>query len=625
MRPATGIVCVLSIFFYLSIAAIATVDQALEVQPDIARIEADVYYLASDELEGRLAGSPGAEMAAEYISSEFSELGLLPGDSIEGDYCQDFEITTSVTPGENNHLSVTSPEGFISLGMRTDYIPVYLSADGEIEADVVFAGYGITAPEKDWDDYANLDVDGKAVLCLKGEPRMSDPDFTLGGIYPMEYSGIRYKSMNAWRHGAAALILVTGPANIPEDGQDPLIPLNQRSAYGRSEIPVIQVSQDTLAILWSTMQAPLEMYQGEMDRHLMGFGAHLEGIRISLAVDLERTTVHTCNVAGIVPGSDPELAEEYIIVGAHYDHIGWGDVNSKYEGEDRQIHNGADDNASGVSAVMELARMFAESPDKPSRSILLICFSAEELGLLGSQAYVDSPLVPMENTSLMINLDMVGRASPGDDDWPYCIVNGIASAPGLAEIVPDTTPDGVVELIKNPNPYGGGDYMPFHSAKIPFLNFFTDVHDDYHCPSDDPETLNYPGMVSIIGVVYEVTRQVADLPEILTYIEPEVSTSETDQTENGDMSFEVYFGTVPDFVHTEGGFRIADVRPGSPAEEAGLLPGDQILMLGEYEVTDIYNYTWALGQYSPGDTVDVVVLRDGEELTLSVTFIARSE
>jgi len=625
MHPS-AIIAILAIAIVFSVLGLSnpagSQEAAAAVRPDIDGITADVYYLASDELEGRLAGSPGAELAAEYIAERFSSLGLVPADTIDGDYNQEFEITTAVSLGDGNRLAITTSAGALEPCVEQGYIPLCMSADGTVEGEVVFAGYGITAPEYGWDDYEKVDAGGRIVFCLRSEPRQDDPESIFNGVYPTQYAGIRWKAQNAADHGAIGLILATGPINIPEGQEDKLISLGEGIGFGESTIPVIQIDQATAEFLWSGMGAPLGMFQGEMNRHMMAVGMPIEGVTVLLTVNLEKELATTWNVAGILPGSDEILKDEYVIIGAHYDHIGWGDFASKYQGEERQIHNGADDNASGTAGVLELARMFASQPRSPARSILFICFTAEEIGGLGSIAYMSSPLVPLERTSAMINMDMIGRVSAGEDGSLFCTIQGLGSAKEWSEIVPDVTPDGLVSLILSPDPIGGSDYIQFMPGGVPVLNFFSGLHDDYHQPTDDADRINYAGMVSIVEAVYEIASEVSGYAHMLTRAQPEEPVPASGDADSG-ITYEVYLGTVPDFARTEGGFWIAGVREGSPAEEGGLMPGDQILKLGGYDVSDIYNYTWALGQFKPGDTVEIVVMRDGEELTLTVTFAAR--
>jgi hypothetical protein len=613
----------LKIAFTTLVALLVTVPvtvSAGENPPDLERITQDLYFLASDNLGGRLPGTLGFEIAAEYIKNEFIYTGLDPVDP-DGSYFQDFDITSGVSLGSGNFLDVTTPDGTFSYSAGDDFLPLFFSQNASIEGEVIFAGYGITSEEYNWDDYADLDVNGKIVLCFRDEPGRDNPDSQWAGIQPTMYSGLRWKTYNAQNHGAAGLILVTGPAYLEEDEEDEFISLDHTGGFGESGIPVIQVSQEVASVVTGSLGAPLSMFHGEIERHGMAFGALLENMNISLAVDLEREYIDTRNVVGILPGSDPVLKDEWVIVGAHFDHIGLG-FEGRYYGE---IHNGADDNASGTTGLLELARLFASSPEPPKRSILFIAFSAEELGLLGSSAYLDDPIVRIENTSAMVNMDMIGRVSPDEEGVMHCAIHGSGSAPEWEEIISDTTPDGEVEFRALSDPIGGGDYLNFYLAEIPVINFFSGIHEDYNRPSDDADRINYEGLRSVIAGVYDVVERVANRDAKLTFQEWEVQSGSISTDVSSTGTYSVYLGTIPDFESTGDGFFIVGVTPGSPAEAGGLMGGDRIVRLGEYEITDLYSYSYALGEYDPGDTVDIVVLRDGLEVTVTVTFASREE
>jgi hypothetical protein len=593
---------------------------------DINSLTEHVYYLASDELEGRQAGTPGCNAAAEYIAGYFDSVGLLPFAKSYDEfatYFQQFRIASNITLGTENHLSISSPDGVYEASVSTDFLPFGFSSNGTADAAVVFVGYGITAPEYDWDDYADLDVTDKIVFCLRGEPGQNETDSPFRGDQPTLYSSLRWKALNTKAHGAIGLIAVTGPANLAEGEEDKLIGLEQKRTLADIGIPVIQVTQDIASKLWSTMDAPLAMYQAEMDRHMMPFGAELAGISVFVTVDLAKDYATTSNVIGCLPGNDSGHPDEWVIIGAHYDHLGWGIEGSRNQSGQREIHNGADDNASGTAGVMELARMFAAS-ERPARSILFICFSAEEIGTLGSEYYAESPIVPLDKTSAMINMDMIGRVSTVDGDL-LCTMQGEESAGEWPEILPERTPDGAVALKSMPNPIGGSDFTSFYMRDIPVLNFFSGAHEDYHRPSDDADRINYEGMASVVAAVYEIALDVADWPTKLTFVRAETGPRQVSDDEGNAPTYTVYLGTIPDFMHTDGGFWIQGVIQGSPAEAAGLLAGDQILKFGDYDITDIYTYTDALGHFQPGDEVRITIIRNGEELVLTAILASRED
>jgi len=613
-----------SIFLFIFLCLITFPATADETRPDADpdRIADDVYFLASDDLEGRFTGTDGAEIASRHIREWFEISGLLPGDTSDGDYFQEFEVTSGVHPSDGNLFLITDQNGVFDSTLNVDYQPFYFSTNGEVEGDVVFAGYGITSEDHGWDDYKDLDVEGKIVFCFTDEPGRDDPDSDFDGQNPTMYSGLRLKVTNAADHGAAAVILATAPGYIGEDGDWPFLGFEFVRGLGETPIPVIAINQESADRLFASMGAPLSMYHSEMERHHMAFGMPLDGINVKMAVDLEREYITTWNVVGILPGSDEDLSDEYVVIGAHYDHIGYG-VGLSSGDDDDEIHNGADDNASGVGGLLELARMFGETEPAPRRSIMFLSFSAEEIGTLGSRAYVNDPLVPLEDTIAFLNMDMIGRVSPDDDGNDFASIHGLGSSEEWEDIIPETSPDGAIELHTHNAMVVGSDFINFYRKDVPILNFFTGIHDDYHKPSDDADKINYEGLASVVETVYVIALDVANRDEPLTYRDWNVPSTAGTNDPGATMTYTVRLGTMPDFEKLEGGYWLSGVAPGSPAEEAGLMAGDQMIKLGEYEITDIISYTNALSHFEPGDTVDIIVIRDEEEVTVTVTFGAR--
>jgi len=611
----------LTAFFLLVVTHGAAIADEHSICSDPDRIRTDIEYLASDELEGRFPGTDGIELAAEYIRDEFIDMGLETINDSDDPYCQPFEASIGISLGNNNVVTVTTPDGAIEGELLLDFVPSVLSGNGVVEGDVIFAGYGITADEYGWDDYADIDAEGKIVFCWRAEPGRDDPDSVFDGDNSTRYTRFDYKASNAQAHGAVALLVATAPGYVDEDSEGYLTRFRSWRGLGSTGIPIVQVSQEIAEAMFSVMGAPMSMYHAEVERHHMAFGSELDGVTASVHVDLNHESAETRNVAGILRGSDPDAG--WVVVGAHYDHLGMGIETSRHEGEPA-IHNGADDNASGVSGVLELARMASQLDVPPVRSILFICFSAEELGLLGSGYYIDNPLVPLDETSAMINMDMIGRVHPDDDGNDYCSVHAYRTAVEWEEIIPDTTPDGLVEFHLHED-IVGGDYINFFTEEIPTINFFTGIHDDYHRPSDDAELINYEGEASVIGGIYEIMMDVANREGNLTFQEQTEDTATPPDASDGDeqVTLTAYLGTIPDFESTDDGFYIAGTTPGSPAEEAGLLAGDRILAVGEYEVNDIYSYTYALAEFSAGDTTIILVDRNDEEIEITVTFGSR--
>jgi hypothetical protein len=317
----------------------------------------------------------------------------------------------------------------------------------------------------------------------------------------------------------------------------------------------------------------------------------------------------TQNVAAVVRGSDPTLRDEYVILGAHFDHLGRSTFGALDPDATNAIHNGADDNASGTAAVMELARLLRRDP--PKRSVMFVTFSGEELGLLGSQYFVDHAPVPLGKVRAMLNFDMVGRMQN-----KRVIVYGVATAQELGDIVTRANAISPLELTATGDGFGASDQTSFYAKDLPVLHFFTNVHDDYHKATDDADKVNAVGMASVVSLAERVTREIADRPQPLTFVRTVAASPTTSSRENTSA----YLGSIPDMGATDvKGVRLTGVRSESPADKAGIKAGDVIVEFAGKPVSDLYAYTDALYAQKPGDTVDVVVLRGTERVSLKVT------
>jgi len=322
----------------------------------------------------------------------------------------------------------------------------------------------------------------------------------------------------------------------------------------------------------------------------------------------------TQNVAAVVRGSDPALRDEYVILGAHFDHLGRSAFGALDPDAVNAIHNGADDNASGTAAVIELARLLRRNP--PKRSVMFVTFSGEELGLLGSQYFVDHPPVPLEKVGAMLNFDMVGRMQED-----RLIVYGVATAQELNDIVAKANAAAPLRLTATGDGFGASDHSSFYAKNLPVLHFFTNVHEDYHKATDDVDKINALGIARVVALAERVTRAIADRPQPLTFVRAVAAAPSMSTRENTSA----YLGSIPDMGATEvKGVRLTGVRAESPADKAGLKAGDVIVEFAGKPVNDLYAYTDALYAQSPGDTVDVVVLRGAERMTVKVTLGRRN-
>jgi aminopeptidase YwaD len=582
------------------IAVLAIVTAQVYAQPENAAairasaIQAHINYLASDELAGRESGTKGNEVAARYVAAEFRRAGLKPiGTSKQTDaaakpdntgYFQPFTFVAGSSPGKNNILKAVVAGKTRSYRSGVEFEPALISASRKVSGDAVFVGRGIVSKERD--DYAGLDVKGEIVVALAdsaaADPRTGAKEFpdNLG------------KVITARDKGAAALILVQ-----PEDGVWPC--LGGERATTDAGIPVLLLKR-RIAAEWHSAAGAPDLLDKPQSRPIP--------LHVTLATDIRKVTKTTANVVGILEGSDPALKNEVVVIGAHMDHLGMGGPVSLSDSKTPQIHHGADDNASGTAGVMALADYFASLSTRPKRSILFMAFSGEELGLLGSAHYVMDPILPLERTVAMLNMDMIGRMVDNK-----LIVSGSGTSPAWAALLDAANATANFAVTRSESGFGASDQQSFYTAKIPVLFFFTGLHSDYHRPSDTADKINAPDEARVVQLVADCANRIADMADRPAYQQIAVA------QDAGPARFRVSLGSIPDYAAEVEGVKLSGVRPGSPAEKAGLKAGDIIVKFGDKTVRNVQEYTVALGAYKPGDTVPIVVKRGGDTLTVTAT------
>ncbi len=466
------------------------------VRSSESRLRADVAFLADDRLEGRGVGTGGIEEAADFIADRFERLGLTQAPGLS-QFSQPFEIDVSPQ-------LVAQPRFRVDLGDRTrtidprDYSPLALGGSATVDSSpIVFAGYGISVPSGsplaiEYDDYRGLDVEGKIVVVLRGEPQIDDPSSPFAGRRTTVYSRFSEKLLNARKHGATGLILVNSRVSNSD-----LIERTQAGIGSAAQIPFCKLNRIEFDRLLELAGAPtLNELESSIDARLLPQSFLIEGLRITLRYRFLRDSIKARNIVGVLEGEGP-LSEETIIVGGHYDHLGFGGRGSRSPGR-REIHNGADDNASGTALVMELAQRLVARPDPLPRRVVFALFSGEERGLLGSKRYVEDPPFPLTSTIAMLNYDMIGRL---EDD--RLEVLGTGSAPDFEDLIRalGRSSQFKVQSVRSVNDgRGGSDHQPFFVAGVPVLFLHTGLHEEYHRPSDDFETINFPGMVRIANL-----------------------------------------------------------------------------------------------------------------------------
>lgn len=538
---------------------------------------AHVRYLADDALEGREVGSWGARCAADYIAAWFEELGLEPAGN-NGSYYHTFTIRNGSELGAGNNLTVAGQ----ALGVGEEWMPLGFSATTELDAELVFAGTGLSSPGSDEDRFTHVDVTGRIMVVEWG-----DPDAAHGRSMRAES---HFKATIAAGRDAAGLLVL-----LPE-GTD--LPDPDREIRNALAIPVGVVSAQAADAVR---------------------GAAQRGETASMETEVHPTSVDVRNVAAVLPGADPALRDEYVVVGAHFDHLGWGGDGS-LSPDERAVHNGADDNASGTAGLMEIARLMAERP-RPRRSVLFLGFTGEEKGLWGSARFVTDPTVPVESMVAMINLDMVGRLDTGG-----LTVFGVGTAEEMKNLVSDAN-NALAEPLtygSSPDGYGASDHSSFYQVGVPVLHFMTNTHEDYHRPSDDWDKIDGEGIERVAQLAVEVVDRLAGtLTRTAMAITPIIIPRPTPASGQASRGSGAGLGTIPDMTPRDFGMRITGVREGSAADKAGLLAGDVIIEFDGKEITDIYAYTYALGEHDPGDEVVIVVERDGVRVELTAILGSR--
>ncbi len=564
------------------------------------RYLAHIALLAHDELEGRGTGSKGIDLAAGYIAGQYAAAGLEPGGP-DGTYFQEFTIGGRTELKDATDLAFEGADAKATL--QTDYVPFGFSSQASFAGNVVFVGYGIVNPDENHDDYAGVDVSGKVALMLRRDPAGWNGGRTTHARFDT-------KIKLAAEKGAAAVLIVNKDPG--EDGIDGLMRFRSRGTdHGLPAYHVKRTLVDTL--LAAGGLASITELQTALDEKGSGVSAELKGVGARGTVSYEADEMLARNVIGLLPGNGPQ-ASEYVVIGGHYDHLG---------NRNDRIHNGADDNASGTAGVIELARALANTPRR-NRSVLFMAFTGEEMGLLGSKHFVESPTVERGSIAAMINMDMIGRLD-NEDHMNMLAVQGLGTGDSFPGIIERHAPALGLPYLPDQSAKGPSDHAPFYDAGVPSLFFFTGVHSDYHRPGDDTGKINAEGAVRIVELVYRTAVDIVnatDTPQYAEVNEPAVIFRTASST---GRSRGVTMGIMPDSDDESDapGWRVAQVIPDGAADKAGMRDGDRILKIDGQDIDGFGAYRTATRDKSPGDTIDVVILRHGKELTLALTLAGR--
>jgi hypothetical protein len=632
------------------------------------RLLKSATYIASDELEGRGVDTKGINLAADYIVAQFKEIGLKT-EIIDGSPFQKFTMVTAVKPGQENSLAIVDPEGKAAdLKLASDFNTLGAGGSGKFDLPLVFVGYSITAKNEqqglDYDDFAGIDVKGKAVVMIRRQPQQGSSDSKFGNMRRSMHASFERKISNAYQHGAAAVIIVNDGFTIARTvdslrkkwsetidlmtaeatafnalkaptreevakhvesaekrvkdldqvrkdlaaAADPLIPFNGAGTNSRGrDVPVLTVTRAVMdKIVSAAMGKDLATIEAEIDKEVKPMSVELAGWKVRGQTSVDRVNSEVKNVIGVLPGEGP-LAEETIVLGAHYDHLGYGTGGGALDAAVQGIRNGADDNGSGTVALIECARQLAASgPHK--RTFVFIAFTAEERGLIGSEYYCEHPTIDLAKCVAMLNMDMVGRLNE-----EKLTIQGADTAKEFRPFIDEINKKYGFVINHQRGGTGPSDHTSFYVKKVPVMHFFTNTHPDYHRVTDDVEKLNIPGMRRVIEMVVETGAHIAGTEARPTYVQ--VAGGRGRFGGGGDRP---YFGSIPAFEDAPG-LKISGVTEEGPAAKAGLKAGDVIQQLGDLKIGNLEDFDGALRRFKAGDKVKVQVLRGDEKITVEVT------
>jgi hypothetical protein len=591
--------CAILALGLLAVSAVAAADSA-----DPKRYLDDIKALTTPAMEGRGDGSPGLTLAANLIEKRFRALGLQPAG--KNSYLQPFSVITGAKLKDDNRLEIENGADKKTLKINQDFVPFSFSSSGEISGPVVFAGYGATAKEFNYDDYGHLDVTDKIVVVLRYEPAGFAAKSGNHGL--TEHSQLITKAINARNHGAKAVIVINGKLGDGED--DALTRFGSVSGPENAGILFLQVENAAAQQWFAAAGKSLADVQNQINTSSnpasFPFPAKLQ---VSLKVNIESTRATVNNVLAYLPGK----TDEYVIIGAHYDHLGRGYYDSLAPSLIGQIHPGADDNASGTAGVLELARLLAPMKGQLQRGILFASFAGEELGLLGSAEWVKEPTLPLGKAVAMLNMDMIGRIK---DDKVY--IGGVGTGADFKSLLEQEQSKAPFKFEYSAGGYSASDHTSFVAKQIPVLFFFSGLHSDYHKPSDTWDKINAPAAAHLLDFIDDVAVKIDSEPQRTAFVTVVEDQSADHTSGGGGGGYGPYFGSIPDFGQEENGVKFSDVRPGSPAAKAGFKAGDILVQFGSMPIKNLYDFTDALRRSKVGDVIEVKVMREGKPVTASV-------
>jgi len=564
----------------------------------ISELKDHITFLASDSLKGRKPGTPEGRIAAEYIRDQLKAIGL---DLLGENGFQYFPVITGIRIGDNNSFLFNEYVGKV----KDDFTPLSFSTNGSSTGHVIFVGYGFDFENDSlaWHDYQGLEVKGKWCLILRGNPETDTPNNPY-----MLYSSLRKKVLTAKDHGAVGVLFVSGEKF---DKKDELIDPYFDKSYSDAGISVLHIKRSVADLLLKEQNKTIASMEAESDSTKKPNSFEL-ATKVTSSVEIIKNKVPTQNVVAMLPSVDQSVADEYLVIGAHYDHLGFGGPGSGSRKPDTlAIHNGADDNASGIAAMVEIAEKLVSQKAQLKQNIIFIAFGAEEMGTIGSRYFTNNSPVDLKKIKYMMNIDMIGRM---EQEEKSIIIGGTGTAKGLDEIIKRTSDKFNLNAKISPEGYGPSDHANFYAKDIPVMFFFTGAHQDYHTPEDDIEFVNFKGIKTISDYVHDLIWKLTNLDEPLAYQEAGPKTKSM-----GRRKFKVTLGIMPDVAASDiKGMGVNLVMKGRPAERAGMQKGDLIVAMEGKPVNDIYEYMNRLSDFKVGQRISVEVMRNGKKEILIV-------
>jgi Zn-dependent M28 family amino/carboxypeptidase len=593
----------------LAAALLAGSARAAEADASVTRMKKDLYFLASEECEGRGVETQGINKAADHIAATFKELGLKPA-LPDGTYFQPFGIPGAAKLGAPNSLVLKGPLGQeIAPPVTKQFSVSGLTGKGKASAPLVFVGYGITTDA--YDDYKGIDAAGKIVVVLRRTPRFESKEAPFPDT--QQHAALQTKVTNAETHKAAAIVFVSDRGSAGAD--DPLMPFDYARGGGAASVPTVHIKRALADRLLASLDTSVADVEKAIDADLKPRSSELKGWTATVETTVERKEIAAKNVIGVLEGKGP-LANETVVIGAHYDHLGRGERGSLARGS-TAVHYGADDNGSGTTAVLELARRFAAMKDREGRRLVFMTFSGEERGLLGSRHYCQHPAFPLKDTVAMINLDMVGRLRDDPKTKKGKLeVGGLGSAKSFEALGDELNKKYDFDVKKTRSGVGPSDHTSFYLKGVPVFFFFTGMHPEYHRPTDKPDTINFEGMKKVVDMVEELTTRLAtekQRPEYVASKSPAPGTG----SPRGVPTIRFMPGDYDD--DQSNGVLVGGVIPGGPAAQGGLKEGDWIVAIAGQPVKNMAGYMKVMGGQKAGAPVEFTVKRNDKQVALKVT------